>query len=60
MISIPIPIPELELELKLNFNHGIELNPSLPNEHEDIDQYGSFATSMKILTNMAHLQYHPR
>ena len=70
----------------------------VPNEHEDVDQYGSFAipsgimpclsypvslvnqnetpvdlscqqaqlalimalTSTKILTNMAHLQYHPR
>ena len=70
----------------------------VPNEHEGVDQYGSFSipselllyqshpeslvneneisvelscqqahlavimslTSMKILTNMAHLQYHPR
>ena len=58
----------------------------VPNEHEGVDQYGSFSipselvlyqsypeslvnqneipvmslTSMKMLTNMTHIQYHPR
>ena len=41
----------------------------VPNEHEDVDQYDPYAkpsekimslTSMKMLTNMAHMQYHSR
>ena len=62
----------------LRWCHGTNY---VPNEHEDVDQYDSFAlpsdlmlyqshpeslalimslTSMKMLTNMAHLQYRPR
>ena len=28
------------------------------NEHEDVNQYGSYA-SMKMMTNMTHMQYQP-
>ena len=41
----------------------------VPNEHEDVDQYNPYAipseiimslSRMKILTDLAHLQYHPK